>query len=418
MLPFGNTVKCLALVYTAIFVQHLEKQTTTYENLVRNDDAGSISRELRRAGGKLRLGCGRFLIAKTILLPSNSELAGSGDCTVLKLAPGIEPNVNWHHVPATYPNGYPGNILSNEDYEKGNIAIRVHDLVIDGTAGTDGKRRVHLAAFYKVSDVNIERVRFLGSRTPDVQDGVAFVASSRYLVQHSEGFGLWNACFDQWDGSHDFVVSKNICDGESSSNYGVLVNGISTAHTYNLTYNGIIAANVIRRINNVAVFVGGLWNNSRSTPVYGRVDNVRVSENRVEKVLRFHGILISDATNILVADNYVSGIAREGIRVGSQFRGNTSNITVRKNSITRTNEAQAHDGDAIRITNGARNVTVSQNSVDGTSHRCAIGIDPGVSDARFVSGSNVLSPGYEGALCDRRSVARPPLGEHGFGAPE
>lgn len=390
---------------TAIEIANFHEVDSTGEK----DSSAGIARAVADGGRKVIFPCGVFLIGQAVRLPSHTEIAGAGPCTVLKLTENIQGNNNWADMPALRrARTMPGNIFTNADFLRGNDDIKIHDIVLDGSSGTDGRTIVHLLAFYKLKGAVIERVTFLGSGTPDIQDGVAFIASSNYVVANNYVFNVWNACFDQWDGSHDFKIEKNFCDGNGKAHGGIFVNGLDSMHASKTTYNGSIVANVILRVQNAGVYVAGLWNESTIAPTYGVVRNINVEHNIIKEVSAFHGIIISDGDGVTATSNKVLHVARQGIRVGSQFRGATSSILIKDNLIEDASRAPVKD-DAIRVTNEASNVTISGNVVGPGAHRCAIGIDANVSDARISYETGILNAGSTGELCDRRvgGVATP-----------
>lgn len=368
------------------------------------DSSPGISHAISDGRRKLVFPCGVFLIEQVVKLPSHTEIEGAGPCTVFKLSNTIRGNDAWANMPMTHPpKTMPGSIFTNSDFLHGNEGITIRDLVLDGTSGTGGRTLVHLLAFYKTTKVAIERVTFLGNGTPDIEDGVAFIASSDYRVANNYVFNVWNACFDQWDGSHDFRIEHNVCDGNGKAGGGIFINGLNSLHTQNLTYNGSILSNIVVRVKNAGIYAGGLWNESKTSPVYGVVHHIRIEKNVVSDVSTFHGIIISDAHDVTAISNKVAHVARQGIRVGSQFQGITSNITITDNSVEDVDRTPVPD-DAIRITNGASNVTIAGNTVGAGRHRCAIGIDANVSDARVFTEAGFLDPGSTGVVCDRRTA--------------
>jgi len=367
-----------------------------------HDNAPIIQRALKSSGQALQFPCGVFLLAATILLPSNTTVLGNGTCTVLKTSSTIEGNPNWRYLNIIFPPGYPAGVFANSDWQQGTSNIVVRDVVLDGSNGTNGGRRLYLVAFYKTDSISIERVRFIGSKSNDVQVGAAIISASKFSLIDNFAEGMRSACYGIWDGSHDFIIAGNECDGRSISSGGITVNGLSTSNESNTSYNGVIANNMVRNTKDTGVFVGGLWNGSKEAPVYGDVRSVTIENNQIENVSTFHGVLVSDARDVSVTGNTVRGIGREGIRVGSQFRGITSGIVLRNNSVEDSNRSPEED-DAIRITNGASNVTMAGNTVSAGRHRCAIAIDPDVSHTNMPPSIAGLTPGSASAACDRRT---------------
>jgi hypothetical protein len=367
------------------------------------DSAAAINRAIGSGGNTIIFPCGTFVVAETLALPSNTEVSGSGLCTIIKLSKNVGYNPNWAFMPRTESwrsDNLPANVFANSNFRDGNSNIRIRDLVIDASEGTGGARRVHLIGFYKTSDVEIEGLRFIGSGTPDIQDAIAMVNVSDYVIKNNYSINTWNACYDQWDGSHDFRIENNVCDGGGIAASGILINGLSSAHRTNTTFNGIVTQNEIRHVRNCGIYVGGLWNESRENPVYGVVANIRVENNSVAEISRFHGIIVSDGHDIAVRNNKIANVAREGIRVGSQFRGRTENILIARNSVQQAGVAGVPD-DAIKITNGAQSVTLAANIVGKGQHRYAVSIDPGTFTTTLDQQDGTMASGTAGVVLDR-----------------
>jgi hypothetical protein len=332
-------------------------------------------------GRKLLIPCGTFIAERVIDLPSNTEIEGAGPCTILKMAGSMKPNINWFRVPGIKT--APRNIFSNADFISGNTNIHIHDLTLDGT---DSAGNAHLASFYNTSQMIVERIRFIGSGTSTVQDGVSFVHSEKYKVAASFGYNMANACYDQWDGVHDFVIVGNVCDGQGRTLYGILVNGLDSNRTRNISHHGVINSNELINLSDMGINVSGLWNLSQSAPDYGEVKSIRILNNTISNVRKFYGIRVADGRNILLRDNTINNVGRNGLRIGSQYRGVTSCVDATENKIINSNRASVSE-DAIRIVNNADRVRLRSNIVLNGGHRFAVRIDDGVTETTVEPGS-------------------------------
>jgi hypothetical protein len=359
------------------------------------DSAAGLNKAIQSVSGpqKIVFPCGTYLVSRAINLPSYTEIAGAGaSCTTIKMMSATSPN----------PNQIPGSsvrvssVFTNEDFINGNSNIRIRDITLDGTQFSSNNG--HLAFFYRSSATVVESNRFIGN--PAIENGVAFVNSSNYQVIKNYAFNLRNACYDQWDGSHDFSVSNNVCDGNGMISYGILVNGLSSVYTPNTTYNGVIWNNTVSRVKGVGIFVGGLWNTSTTAPVYGTVSNIMISSNSVDTVTNHFGIYVTDGNDVRVILNTVKNTGLNGIRIGSQHQGATTYVTAHGNTVSDANARMASE-DAIRVTNLSAQTSLFSNTVTGTRHRFAIRIDPGVSNTRLCPGT--MTSGTAGLISDAGS---------------
>ncbi len=341
------------------------------------DSTEGILMAIASAPAKVVFPCGVYLISGTIPLPSNMEISGMGECSVIRTDRNFRGNANWSRLNFPQPRGDPGGVFANADWENGNGNIRIHDLSLDGGAGTGGGRRLYLIAFYKAANVVVERLRLTGASNNDVQIGVAFINSHDFTIKDSYAIGERSACYGVWDGSSRFEIEHNVCDGNDVADGGVVVNGISTAYKSATSYDGKVIGNKISHTRLTGIFVGGLWNGDRAAPVYGDVQEITVEGNSIDGVSVYHGILISDALNVNVRGNSISNVSREAIRVGSQFQGRTKNIFVENNIIKDVDQSSIPD-DAIKVTNHSEDVTISNNKIASGNHRFSIRVDPDV----------------------------------------
>jgi hypothetical protein len=349
------------------------------------DSWAGIQAAIDSGAAKLNFPCGVYMISRTIELRSDVEIVGQGDCTIVRPFSSIDGNPSWKKLGVEQPKGHPASVFANADWSNGNNNIAVSNIVLDGSAGTGGGRRIYLGAFYKVSSARINRVRFIGGGNNDVQIGAAFINSRNFSISNCVSDNERSACYGVWDGSRNFRITNNVCNGGGIASGGIVINGLSTDSRPNTSQDGIIANNTISNTQDTGIFVGGLWNGITSNPVYGSVSNVTIENNTVDGVSHYHGILISDASNIRVVGNVVKSIARQGIRIGSQFLGMTSDVWVEKNVVENADQAPISD-DAIKVTHGADNVTLKGNVVSHGRHRFAIRIDPDATNVTVLEG--------------------------------
>jgi hypothetical protein len=325
------------------------------------DGSAYINSMLAEHGSIYIPNCATVIMANSAAMPDGSSIDGGG-CATLKMSASMAPNTAMYSaIPGAAPSLR--TLIANATPVIGNSKITVKNLTLDGALSPGNG---HLVFFYKAGNVVFENNTCVGPGNGNIQDCVAFVNSNNYRVVKNYCHGVGNACYDQWDGSHDFVIMENYGDGEGIDSYCILVNGISTAFTTNTTYNGTITGNACKNLTQVGIWVGGLYQSSNG--VVGDVRKVSVTGNTIDTVTSVHGIYVSDASDIAVANNIVRAAGRSCIRIGSQkpSGGTTDNITVTSNVFDACNSAGV-GANAIYITTNASHVMVSNNSIVGSA---------------------------------------------------
>lgn len=364
---------------------------------------------------KVTFPCGTFLISQNLGLPSDTEIAGAGTCTIIKLATTTAPNPVYGTLP---PSPYKlVTAFSNRDVA-GNTRISIHDLTIDSTLGLRAGNIGHLVFFSDSSRVEVRNVRGLGNPN-STQDAFAFVRSYSYTVAGNYATGMANACYDQWDGVHDFVIEGNTCEGAGRVGYGIIVNGIGASPTTgsssvpNVSYNGRISNNIIRAAFVIGLSAYGLCSTSVTPQVCGTVHHITINDNTIEDILgdkmggtayagkAYFGIKV-DGTDMVVSKNTVRRTYRSGIAVGTPGV-TTARVTVADNTFVDANMGAASTtapttADAIAIGSASSDVVLQKNNVSGTLHRYALRIDSGVMNASICPGT--MAAGTAGLISD------------------
>ena len=348
---------------------------------------------------KLVLPCGSFLISRTIELHSHSELKGAGACTVIKGASNLQRNANWDHIYGAARAAR--NLIANPDFVNGNSDIHVHNLTLDGSA-VQGAAVLHMASFAHSSGIVIDHVRFIGRGSLPSQDGVNFVSGSHhYRVEHSYGYGLPGACVDQWDGTHDFRITDNVCDGHGVGSYGVMVNGISSGITSpyraNTTYNGVISGNSVA---NMMIGGIGVWGLCGGSPqACGIVRNINITGNKIHDVKRFHGILVGDGSNITITKNDIERIGADGIRISSGSTSSPTHDIVVTDNVIRDSNNVGGKSMGIEVGSGAdspANIRLDNNVIKGSMHKFAIFVHKNAANVTVQGGQ--MGNGTEGTV--------------------
>lgn len=354
-------------------------------------DADALNEMLAKER-RLTLPCGDYTLDSALLIPDGGSIDGRG-CVTFRMSASMAPNA----ILQAAIKGAVANfqtLIANAS-AAGNENIIVRNVTLDGEASPG---IAHLAFFYKSTRIVFENVTCIGSGTATVQDCVAFVQSSDYQVRNNHCIAVYNACYDQWDGSHDFVISGNQVDGRGRTRYGVLVNGISTAYTPNVTSRGSISNNTIRGTKALGIGVYGLC-----TPehVCGSVTDVLVAHNEIRDVSEYHGIWVGDASRVSVVDNKIKNIGANGIYVASQrTAGITRDVSLKHNEVIDANASRGTNS-GVRVGNGSDtviNAEISDTIVQGHAHQYAIDLSKASYGARIVPGA--MEPGILGGLHD------------------
>lgn len=385
-----------------------------------SDSSAGIMAAMGAGNKNIYFPCGVYLISSPVYIPSNIEISGAGECSVLKMASNISTN---HQSSVLVHDSSMRVILTNNDWSGGGNNIYIHDLYFDGTLSPGN---AHLISFGNSTNVVVENNVFVGTGADGkVQDGVSFIKSSYYRVLKNRGYNIKNTCFDQWNGSHDFVISHNVCDGGGGNLAGVLINGISSqcilvgqdcTSSMNTTYNGVVENNNLYNNGNSGINVTGL-SNSAQTQI-GVVDNILIKDNIINGVSKYYGIIVGDAKGIVIKNNRIINSNYGGICIGSRIASaisSTSKIDVIDNTIDNANISSSTDtqdlcASSINIVRGADHVTVSGNTVTGSAQRYGFYADNTTSYVSFIPGK--MSSGVLGIVLDHsRSVDSSVKGE-------
>ena len=366
------------------------------------DSSLGILAAIGSGGHKVVFPCGTYVVSQVLLLPSNTEISGSGTCTIVKASLTISANTQWYTV---LPGHVAINIFANADFANGNSNISVHDITLDASSVF-----MHIASFVHSNHITIANIRFLGGIGVPTNDAISFVGSSYYSITNSYCSNVANACYDQWDGSHDFVISNNIADGGGSARHGILINGLSSGNaTYhnqsNTTFNGMVTGNTITNTKSLGIAAYGLC--SSYGPVCGTVHDITISNNTVDTVsntisgLSYFGILV-DGTDMVVTGNIIKNTYQSAIWIG---RGNTATtrVTVTNNTISDANMGYASStkptvASAIDVTNASDHVTLKGNIVSGSHQKYALSIAAGVTNTSVCAGT--MATGTAGLISD------------------
>lgn len=210
---------------------------------------------------------------------------------------------------------------------------------------------------------------------------------------------ILNACYDNWGNSSDFLIDRNYCDAASvASTYGVLLTGMNTDWTPALIQNARVTNNVIKNVGATGIWVEGGWNKRKGTEAtYGVVKNVSVLGNSVEGVTRFHGMRVSDAQNITISNNRVSGVADAAFVSVSEYDGEQSNLTITDNEFSDCNKAGGLYP-CVQFEKGSHDVIFKGNQINGSMQLYGVVMNAGSARVKIIG--NRIQKGIRGDVGD------------------
>lgn len=372
------------------------------------DSAAAFAGAVSTGGRKVAIPCGTFLLASVVALSSNTELVGSGSCTTLKASASMANNpryAEWYG--GTLTTGK--NIVSNEHFAGTDHDIYVHDFATDGTLVTSGT--MHHITFASASNVRVERVKFLGAGDAYNQNATAFIGESHhYTVKDNYAEGTMNACFDQWDGAHDFLIEGNTCEGGGYVLNGVQVNGISSGSPRigRSSHDFRIIGNEVRDTEGTPISIRGLCVGA----VCGSVDHGEVIGNTVDGVsaggAKVPGILVGDGSDIGVGFNAIKNTRGSCIVVAGELAASvTRNVVVANTTCQNVNTAGAGGttDNGIYVGNSAdapAGVSVIGNTIRGGNYSYAIRVFSSSTNVNIVPGN--MTAGTSGMILYPASV--------------
>lgn len=332
--------------------------------------SGSAINAAISANRKVWAPCGTYLIDIPIQVPSTTDISGLGPCTVFKVSSSLTPDTSVAF-------GTLRHVFRNIDYTAGNTDIYIHDLAIDNTAGPTTGAHIHALGFYKVTRAGVYNITITSASGKLMDDGTAFVASKEYYVRNNKIYGTINGCIDQWEGSTDFEVTGNLCDGLNLANYGIVVTGMGTNAAPFTTQRGLIANNIIKNFPGAGIWLQGGWNGvSGGGATYGLVKKISVVGNSISGISGYHGIYLSDAKFNTISGNTLESIGRNGIVISSENTGLSSENVVSDNVIVSCNAAAAGEP-CILLTPYASLNVLAHNTISGTTQTYSIVLNGG-----------------------------------------
>ncbi len=332
------------------------------------DSTTGILLAISTGNRKVVFPCGTFLVSSVLALPSNTELAGSGPCTTIKASASMAFNpqyANWYGGTTTTGR----NIFANANFAGTDHDIYVHDFNADATLWSSADV-FHIGTFSSANHVVVERIRFFGGGSISSSNALSFIGQSyQYTVKDNYAQGTSNACFDQWDGVHDFLLEGNFCEGDGYVLNGIQVNGLvsglpaGSPAIGRISYDFRIIGNSVRDTASSPISIRGLCLGATC----GEVRNGEIVGNIVNGVspagALVPGIFVGDGSDIGVGFNEVSNMRGPcAIAAGQIAASVTRNITISNNTCFNINTLGAGG-----TTDNAIYVGTSADAPDGVS---------------------------------------------------
>ncbi|GAA5073440.1 hypothetical protein N0B44_15545 [Roseibacterium beibuensis] len=212
-------------------------------------------------------------------------------------------------------------------------------------------------------------VRSIGSERYKILDNLCMFASF-------DGAFYGDAVIDNWDGATVGVISRNIIIGGGVAEAGIIVTGQADTYTPSGCSRHVITSNLISGVSDVGINYHGR---------NGVNDDLVISDNLVENVTAFHGIMVSDCRNGSVTGNTLKNIAQVGIyllsETASPSNGSTGaiDISVVGNAISGANQSDTANIGAITLEfAGTTRCLVAVNVISGDHHIYGIKLAGGV----------------------------------------
>lgn len=321
--------------------------------------------------------CGTFLVSQAINLPSKTKVRGAGWCTIIKTSATFAANPQYQLWDASVPANI-SNVFANADFVAGNTGIEISDLAIDANRASSPAVNNHIIAFFNSAQFKVNNVYIVGNgdkaAAGGTQNGLTAVSSSNYEFSSNEIHRTENACIDQWAGSHDFKISRNICDGgaEIGIKDGIQVNGVGPANSES-SYDGVIEGNTVRRFYGTGISTIGLCTSTKC----GGVDRVKTIGNIVDgSNTDFFGVQLGGGDDNQAIGNTVKGSKGACISVSgnSAYARATNRAAVIGNNVSGCDTNS--DNAAIAVggagSDAPWNTVLSGNTISGSTHRYAV----------------------------------------------
>lgn len=322
------------------------------------DDTASIQAALTAAtGGELIIPEGNYKLTNAIFPASNTIIRGAGWGTRLMTG-------------TTITSGGAG--IGARLIDLTNVSnVHICHIQLDGSLLVSlptGHRVIHA---FNSSKFTVKNCYFKtsGAAVAALNCSDYWVLDNLVNIEGNAGFASHDGIFDQWYGSHDFVIRGNTIYGNGQGKFGILVTGQQTDGTAATVSNFSITEN---RIFNVKTC--GIWVMGRN----GRAYDFVVSNNQVETVTEGYGFALTDCERGTVVGNIIKDTYWCSIRAfgeggyggyGAKYCVLSNNVFENANTSATTN---VDPGSSITITDSSEHFNCVNNIVRGTAQRYAV----------------------------------------------
>jgi hypothetical protein len=403
------------------FAESVDQQKIPTHNVVQfgadptglSDSAKAIGDAIGAGNRKIKFPCGTYLILSPIRVPDNTELEGSGPCTVIKSTPDLAFNPDWPKVYGVPANRIK-NFIANADFEHGNGRIRIHGFTLDAIGAGPRGKSLHMISFVRSHDFEVDHINFVGDGMDSaVHDGLNAVEENyKFRFHHNFAKGIKGAVADVWAGAHDFSIDHNRCEGMDFLSYCIVINstssGLGAAYQPRETYNFIVDRNTSSHTHDGGIGVWGLSGRSFGGPwVTGDQHDGVISNNIVDTVVVYHGMLVAEQYRVSIKNNYIRNTGAACIYAGGN--PNAPNLGSFHDNIIANNicenVGQRSSVPAIQIGAPAdrpSNIILACNVIRGRSHQSAVYIAPGSERIKMIVGER-MDPGSSGYIVHDQS---------------
>jgi hypothetical protein len=210
-----------------------------------------------------------------------------------------------------------------------------------------------------------------GAATASLACSDYYILDNEVDYSSTDGIAHHDGVFDQWNGSHHFVIRGNRIYGNSIALWPILATGTNSDGTIGTEiYDFVISENYTRDCK-----YPGIWAMGRA----GLCTRFQIVNNIVENVLEREGIAITESDSFVVSGNVIKNTYWNSIRAYDEI-GTATNYSARNGVISNNvcinanlaNDPSGYAGSAITIAGLSQNISVTGNTVDGTNHIYAI----------------------------------------------
>lgn len=321
------------------------------------DDTNAIKEAIAaNVGGSLYIPSGTYMISKAISIPSNIEIHGDGESSVIIAAPGFGAGKDLL------------NCKDSHDVVLSNIALSGDSNSNTRALGHSDKDGIHLLdlwrdynirvdSCYFIDNINVA-VRLIGGVSNISFDNCKFIRVDCGIQAPGSGsideLKITNCLFD----GHEYSEPITLYGTGSYSNITVSGNIIK-----NKTYGQSI---YFESGKSLTITQNKLYDNSVGI-VVNNASDVTISDNEIDfeatkKLSTGAGMKITNCSDVVVTNNYISNTHLQGMRIES-----CSNIDINNNHITDCGYC-GNEFHIVHLKGTMENFSFTQNTITRTDN--------------------------------------------------